>query len=128
MQAYSILLHLILMYWPVLFYSLQIYWSENGELVCISTDESFFILKYKQESVDQAAEDKELVTEDGIEEAFDVSNTRLLARKRFTEIVLSFPMAQSVNHWTYMWEVLGLNPEQVKFFVAKYLTLKLWIG
>ncbi|KAH3690346.1 hypothetical protein DPMN_190698 [Dreissena polymorpha] len=51
----------------------QIYWSENGELVCISTEESFFILKYRQEAVDQAKNDKELVTEDGIEEAFDVS-------------------------------------------------------
>ncbi|XP_052229137.1 coatomer subunit beta'-like isoform X7 [Dreissena polymorpha] len=50
----------------------NIYWSENGELVCISTEESFFILKYRQEAVDQAKNDKELVTEDGIEEAFDV--------------------------------------------------------
>ncbi|XP_052225697.1 coatomer subunit beta'-like isoform X7 [Dreissena polymorpha] len=50
----------------------SIYWSENGELVCISTEESFFILKYRQEAVDQAKNDKELVTEDGIEEAFDV--------------------------------------------------------
>lgn len=54
-------------------YYFQIYWSENGELMCISTDESFFILKYKQEAVDQAAENSDLVTEDGIEDAFDVS-------------------------------------------------------
>lgn len=51
----------------------QIYWSENGELLCISTDESFFILKYKPEAVEAAADNKELVTEDGIEDAFDVS-------------------------------------------------------
>lgn len=44
--------------------------------MCISTDESFFILKYKQEGVDAAADNKELVTEDGIEDAFDV-RTRL---------------------------------------------------
>ena len=52
----------------------QIYWSENGELVCISTEESFFILKFSQDVVDQAKENKESVTEDGIEDAFDVRN------------------------------------------------------
>lgn len=50
----------------------NIYWSENGELLCISTEESFFILKYSPDAVDQAKENKESVTEDGIEDAFDV--------------------------------------------------------
>ncbi|WAR15327.1 COPB2-like protein [Mya arenaria] len=50
----------------------NIFWSENGELVCISTDDSFFILKYKAEAVEQAQDNKDLVTEDGIEDAFDV--------------------------------------------------------
>ena len=40
--------------------------------MCISTDESFFILKYSQDVVDQAKDNKESVTEDGIEDAFDV--------------------------------------------------------
>ncbi|XP_060069348.1 coatomer subunit beta'-like isoform X3 [Ylistrum balloti] len=47
-------------------------WSENGELVCICTDDSFFILKYNAEAVEKAKEHKEDITEDGIEEAFDV--------------------------------------------------------
>ncbi|XP_041377525.1 coatomer subunit beta'-like isoform X2 [Gigantopelta aegis] len=50
----------------------QIYWSETGELVCIATEESFFILKYSTEAVDRARETKEGVTEDGIEDAFEV--------------------------------------------------------
>lgn len=47
-------------------------WSENGELVCICTDDSFFILKYNAEAVEKAKENKDDITEDGIEEAFDV--------------------------------------------------------
>lgn len=50
----------------------HIYWSDNGELVCISTEESFFILKYFPEAFEKARETKQGVTEDGIEEAFEV--------------------------------------------------------
>ncbi|XP_025082597.1 coatomer subunit beta'-like isoform X1 [Pomacea canaliculata] len=50
----------------------SIFWSENGELVCIATEDSFFILKFKAEAVEKAKEDKEKVTEDGIEDAFEV--------------------------------------------------------
>ncbi|CAI9740725.1 subunit beta' [Octopus vulgaris] len=50
----------------------HIYWSDNGELVCISTEQSFFILKYSAEAFEKAKDTKEGVTEDGIEEAFDV--------------------------------------------------------
>lgn len=58
---------------------LQIYWSDNGDLVCIATSESYFILKYDQEKVVEAQDNKELVTEDGIEDTFNVSvDTTLL--------------------------------------------------
>ncbi|XP_056020292.1 coatomer subunit beta'-like isoform X6 [Ostrea edulis] len=50
----------------------NVYWSENGELCCITTDESFFVLKYNAEAVEKARENREDVGEDGIEEAFDV--------------------------------------------------------
>ena len=51
---------------------LQIYWADSGELCCIATDESFFILKYSAENVAKAQETPEVMTEDGIEDAFDV--------------------------------------------------------
>lgn len=51
---------------------MQIYWSDSGELCCIATDESFFILKYSTENVAKAQETPEVMTEDGIEDAFDV--------------------------------------------------------
>uniref|UniRef100_A0A8C6QD94 Beta'-coat protein n=1 Tax=Nannospalax galili TaxID=1026970 RepID=A0A8C6QD94_NANGA len=49
-----------------------IFWSDSGELVCIATEESFFILKYLSEKVLAAQETHEGVTEDGIEDAFEV--------------------------------------------------------
>ncbi|KAL5013705.1 hypothetical protein ScPMuIL_007975 [Solemya velum] len=50
----------------------HIFWSENGELVCITTEESFFILRYSSEIVERARENKTEITEDGIEDAFEV--------------------------------------------------------
>ena len=50
----------------------DIYWNEGGELVCISTEESFFILKYNSEAAAKALQTKENLTEDGVEDAFDV--------------------------------------------------------
>lgn len=52
---------------------LQIFWSDSGELVCIATEESFFILRYLSEKVAASQESNEGVTEDGIEDAFEVS-------------------------------------------------------
>ena len=75
----------------IAFFSLlQIYWSENGELCCISTEESFFILKFSQEAVDQAKDNKESVTEDGIEEAFDVRNFVYLDMGHFPLLLKAF--------------------------------------
>ncbi|KAM6931872.1 coatomer subunit beta'-like [Lycodopsis pacificus] len=50
----------------------HIFWSDSGELVCIGTDESFFVLRYLPERVAAARESKEEITEDGIEGAFEV--------------------------------------------------------
>lgn len=52
----------------------HVFWSENGELVCLATEEGYFILKYNQNAVENAKQDKQLVTEDGIEDSFDVRN------------------------------------------------------
>lgn len=57
---------------PLLILLSQIFWSDSGELVCIATEESFFILKYLSEKVAAAQETHEGVTEDGIEDAFEV--------------------------------------------------------
>ncbi|XP_008431936.1 coatomer subunit beta' [Poecilia reticulata] len=50
----------------------HIFWSDSGELVCIATEESFFILRYMAEKVAASQENNEGITEDGIEDAFEV--------------------------------------------------------
>ena len=51
----------------------QVFWSDSGELCCIATEDSFYILKYNQEAASKGLENKdEFMTEDGIEEAFEV--------------------------------------------------------
>merc|ERR1719323_2312653 len=50
----------------------SVFWSETGELCCIVTDESYFILKYQPDVVAAAADNPDKVSEDGIEDAFDV--------------------------------------------------------
>ncbi|XP_020492507.2 coatomer subunit beta'-like [Labrus bergylta] len=50
----------------------HIFWSDSGELVCIATSESFFVLRFLSEKVAAAQESKEAITEDGIEDAFEV--------------------------------------------------------
>ncbi|XP_070761334.1 coatomer subunit beta'-like [Enoplosus armatus] len=50
----------------------HIFWSDSGELVSIATDESFFVLRYLPERVAAAQESKEEMTDDGIEDAFEV--------------------------------------------------------
>ena len=51
----------------------KIYWSEGGDLVAICTEDSFFILRYNPTAVDEAFENKDDISEDGVEEAFEVS-------------------------------------------------------
>ena len=59
--------------------SLQVFWSDNGDLVAITTEESFYILKYDPSKIDEAKENPELVTEDGITDVFsDVSLAKCL--------------------------------------------------
>ncbi|CAD5116337.1 DgyrCDS5237 [Dimorphilus gyrociliatus] len=46
----------------------HVIWNEGGELVCIATEESFYILKFCTEALENGAEP----TDDGVEEAFQL--------------------------------------------------------
>lgn len=51
----------------------HVYWSESGNLVCLATDDSYYVLKYNAAVVTRAKETNTNITEDGIEDAFEVS-------------------------------------------------------
>ena len=71
--------------------------SENGELVCIATDESYFILKYDADSVTRARETKEDITEDGVETAFDVSGLFSVVIESLEFLIISNCLSVSVD-------------------------------
>nr|CAD7393773.1 unnamed protein product [Timema cristinae] len=48
----------------------HVFWSESGELVCLATDDSYYILRYDSSIVARAQDTKEGMTEDGVEDAF----------------------------------------------------------
>ncbi|KAI9888137.1 MAG: hypothetical protein M1823_000072 [Watsoniomyces obsoletus] len=48
-----------------------VYWSENGELVCLACDDTFYVLRYSKERFLAAVQGNE-VEEDGVEAAFEV--------------------------------------------------------
>ncbi|XP_047544204.1 coatomer subunit beta' isoform X1 [Vanessa atalanta] len=50
----------------------HVFWSESGNLVCLASDESYFVLKYNPSVVTRARETNTNITEDGIENAFEV--------------------------------------------------------
>uniref|UniRef100_A0A336LNK6 Coatomer subunit beta' n=1 Tax=Culicoides sonorensis TaxID=179676 RepID=A0A336LNK6_CULSO len=50
----------------------HIFWNESGSLVCLATEDSYFILSVNTEMVQAAIEAKQPLGDDGLEEAFDV--------------------------------------------------------
>ena len=50
----------------------QIYWNDSGELVVISCDQSFYILRFNANAVVEALDQGEVDPEEGIEAAFEV--------------------------------------------------------
>ena len=78
-----------------------IYWSENGELCCIATEESYFVLKYNSEIVANVGDNKEKITEDGIEDAFDVLGEVAESVKTGLWVGDCFIYTNSVNRLNY---------------------------
>ncbi|MBN3275001.1 COPB2 protein, partial [Polyodon spathula] len=79
----------------------HIFWSDSGELVCIATEESFFILKYLGEKVAAAQESNEGITEDGIEDAFEVQGEIQEIVKTGLWVGDCFIYTSSVNRLNY---------------------------
>ncbi|XP_022048720.2 coatomer subunit beta'-like [Acanthochromis polyacanthus] len=78
-----------------------IFWSDSGELVCIATDESFFVLRYLPEQVAAAQESKAEMTEDGIEDAFEVLGEVQEVVKTGVWVGDCFIYTSSVNRLNY---------------------------
>ncbi|XP_053293394.1 coatomer subunit beta' isoform X1 [Pleuronectes platessa] len=79
----------------------HIFWSDSGELACIATEESFFILRYLADKVASSHENNEGVTEDGIEDAFEVQGEIQEIVKTGLWVGDCFIYTSSVNRLNY---------------------------
>ncbi|CAI8053736.1 Coatomer subunit beta' [Geodia barretti] len=50
----------------------HVYWSDSGELACLASDDSYYILRYHADAVQEATSTNQGIDEDGIEAAFEV--------------------------------------------------------
>ena len=79
-----------------------VFWSENGELVCISTEDSYFVLRYDADAVAKSLETKEGLTEDaGIETAFEMLSEVQESIKTGLWVGDCFIYTNSVNRLNY---------------------------
>lgn len=65
-------MNLILQHPPTINYR-NIFWNETGNLVCLATDECYFILRVDTGAIQTAIDAKQGLGEDGLEDAFEVS-------------------------------------------------------
>lgn len=77
------------------------YWSENGELCCLASEESYYILKYNSEAVSEAFSTNQGLDEDGVEAAFDVLGEIEEVVKTATWVGDCFIYTNSVNRINY---------------------------
>lgn len=60
----------------------DLYWSENGEMLIIACENSFYLLKYNANVVNSVLDDGSPIPEDGIEDAFDANIQEIPERVR----------------------------------------------
>ena len=51
---------------------MKIHWSGTGSLVAITSEESFYILRFDRDEYNAKLEEGVEVTDEGVEEAFDI--------------------------------------------------------
>lgn len=78
-----------------------VYWSETGNLVCLAADDSYYVLKYNAAVVTRAKETNTNITEDGIEDAFEVVGAVNEAVKTGLWVGDCFIYTNSVNRINY---------------------------
>ncbi|KAG8182401.1 hypothetical protein JTE90_018292 [Oedothorax gibbosus] len=79
----------------------HVFWSENGELLCIASEDSFYILRYNPEALTLAKSTNATIPEDGFEESFDVLSTHKEIVKTGLWVGDCFIYTNSLNRLNY---------------------------
>nr|ACD37566.1 beta prime coatomer protein complex subunit [Philodina roseola] len=110
----------------------SIFWSQNGQLVCIATEESFYVLRFHQETVAAAATNKDLVSDDGIEDAFDALSETAEVVKTGLWVGDCFIYTNSLNRINYYvgGEIVTISHLDRVFYVLGYVSAenRLYLG
>lgn len=103
----------------------SIYWSENGDLLCIATEENFFILKYFPDIVQSSREQgsEESSSEDGYEHAFEVLADISETVKSGIWVCDCFVYTNSVDKLNYFvgGEVISITLLERPMYILGYL-------
>lgn len=103
----------------------NVFWNETGNLVCLATDDCYFILQVDTGAITAAIEAKQGLGEDGLEEAFDVGFFTFLfsflkAKKRIFPITIIMKKqirisigsrrdTRTSENWFVGWRLLHLH-------------------
>ncbi|XP_030377041.1 coatomer subunit beta' [Scaptodrosophila lebanonensis] len=79
----------------------NVFWNESGSLVCLATDDSYFILGVDTAQIANAVESKEGLEDDGVESAFNVLGEVAEAVKTGLWVGDCFIYTNSVNRINY---------------------------
>ncbi|ETN73300.1 hypothetical protein NECAME_04298 [Necator americanus] len=77
----------------------HVYWSDNGEMVAICGDDSFYVLKYNPDAFVNASPEE--ITEDGVEDTFEVIGEQAEGVKTAFWIGDCFVFTTSLNRLNY---------------------------
>lgn len=106
----------------------HVYWSESGNLVCLATDDAYFVLKYNAAVVTRARDTNSNITEDGIEDAFEVRHTILYVNLVYQSFLKS-PISFTAYEWPrpdlfYQWSYGFLFLDSVTYYASCILFLE----
>ena len=77
------------------------YWSDSGELACLASDDSYYILRYRADAVQEATSTNQGIDEDGVEAAFDVSDVNIMCTCSYVYIYMCFCTEAYYIHCIY---------------------------
>lgn len=88
---------------------MQVYWSENGELVSIACEDTFYVLRFSRENY-VAAVQADQVEDDGVEAAFEVVTD---INERQATLLLPIHNANTFQrtNWRMGWGLLHLHQQ-----------------
>ncbi|ODV90372.1 hypothetical protein CANCADRAFT_105966 [Tortispora caseinolytica NRRL Y-17796] len=101
-----------------------VYWSPNGELVALATDDGLYILKFNREDFVTALQDNTIDPDDGVESAFDVITDQADIVTSGAWVGDCFIYTTSTNRLNYLvgQKTYSIAHHSSPYFVLGYMT------